>query len=265
MRSAAPRKNGRKQCYGRTRRFCAFTLIELLVVIAIIAILAAMLLPALSRAKDRARSISCNNNSRQVGLAFLMYAADNSERLPSLNKGYWPGVIPNAWWFNILDEGKYVPPTAISNHIWRCPAVADGDILQAVTDYYGVAWEGYGPLEGNTDTAGIIRYAIQSDGVTLMGSRKLTELIRPSQLWLMGDVGVPKLGRFPDSLPVGGYYTEITTKTPDTAVGWTRVLKQPACRHVKRAVVTFCDGHTEAWSFQDLRGDKSDVFAITSF
>ena len=241
-----------------------FTLIELLVVIAIIAILAAMLLPALSSAKERAKAIKCKNNDRQVGQAFLMYAADNADRLPPLNKGYWPGVVPDAWWFNILDESKYLPPTANSNHIWRCPSVTDADIQASVTAYYGVAWEGYGPLEGNVETTGIIRYALRSDGGTQLGSRKLTELLRGSQIWMMGDVGVPKAFRFPDSLPVGGYYTEITTKTPDSAIGWTRVLKQPACRHLKRAVVTFCDGHTESWSFQDLRADKSDVFAIDS-
>ena len=87
----------------------AFTLIELLVVIAIIAILAAMLLPALAKAKQKARQVSCISNLRQWGIAIQMYANDNKEGLPSDgmdSAGTYSGGDSKqlSAWFNLLPE-----------------------------------------------------------------------------------------------------------------------------------------------------------------
>jgi prepilin-type N-terminal cleavage/methylation domain-containing protein/prepilin-type processing-associated H-X9-DG protein len=239
-----------------------FTLIELLVVIAIIAILAAMLLPALAKAKEKAKTTACVNNNKQISLALMMYAGDNTDYLPPLNTGTWPAITTN-WWFKIIDQGNYLPNSATSNNVWRCPSVKDSDIDPAVVAYFRSPCEGYGPLEGNTLATGIIRYGKNSNGSNL-GSLKLTQIRRASQIWLIGDVGYPKSSWTADKQPTA-YFTEIATKQPTPSGGWTFApYKQPAARHGGRAVFSFCDGHVESWKWSDLRANKSDVFAVNS-
>ena len=215
-----------------------FTLIELLVVVAIIAILAAMLLPALSRARENARRAKCISNLKQITLACLMYVNDNGEYFPPYDALVTGGSTVG--WQVILLPYLYsgVPVTSASQTnlvngkypVFYCPSCP--------ASKNNTGWGTYG-VNGHSDW---ISYANGYDNFGISGI-KLSRIKSPSKAFVYAD------------------YSNPGTAASDFEVGYNVLyqgtLQQVSVYHNDFVNFSFCDGHAASLRFEDIPGPSS--------
>jgi prepilin-type N-terminal cleavage/methylation domain-containing protein/prepilin-type processing-associated H-X9-DG protein len=239
-----------------------FTLIELLVVIAIIAILAAMLLPALARAKVRAQHVGCLNNLKQWGLASTMYVDDSDQTYPwpryqvsstaQQDNPLWGDVVTfydlkigNDVWFNTLPSYVGGKPLydwasdpnsfATSSSIFTCPAAVSQGVDAADVP------SGHGYM--NAQARPLFNYAMNSKSLANEPSNAVlkTKLIaHPSQFVLFSDVR-DRSAETPYSVAGNANQTDLATPHCYT----TRF----SSRHSAGGDISFSDGHVDYFKY----------------